>query len=68
MIVHVDRVREQDVRLPFLLCFTQPINKEDVIVGVDLPLSSTPDSRLGSKQPAEAKHFKVDPATKDMNI
>ena len=48
MIVHVDRVREQDVRLPFLLCFTQPINEEDVIVdvivGVDLPLSSTPDS------------------------
>merc|ERR1712218_359722 len=42
--VHVDRVREQDVRLPFLLCFTQPINEEDVIVGVDLPLSSTPDS------------------------
>ena len=37
MIVHVDRVRE-------LLCFTQPINEEDVIVGVDLPLSSTPDS------------------------
>ena len=61
MIVHVDRVRE-------LLCFTQTINEEDGVVGVDLPLSSTPDSRLGSKQPAEAKHFIVDPATKDMNI
>ena len=37
MIVHVDRVRE-------LLCFTQTINEEDGVVGVDLPLSSTPDS------------------------